>query len=878
MTAFLKLQQRLFAMLFFTFICIETFAQNITLSKDARFKFGDNREWANSIFNDNEWASQQLGKGFTKDSSYGWYRIKVIIPSKLKTTAGKGLKLHLGKIDDIDQTFFNGKLIGETGSFPPNFITQWEQQRIYTIPENLVQWDKENLIAVRIYNSVGGMGMWDGPYTLEPLGWVDEVSVKQDIIETTNNGFITKIVFTNKINNALSGTIKYWVTNKANDKILFAKTMPVHLPAKAGDEIVVSFDDFKLANENVFNVGYQINDNSSALFVKHEQLYIATSNLNIPVLPEVKPLVINKIQSNFIATPFQNQQFNGYLNTRFTQNLEQRLLKVDEFGLMGSYLNRPGIHPWAGEHVGKYLETACNVWKLTHNPALKKQMDRMMYELINTQLEDGYLGTYTPDQYWTSWDVWSHKYNLHGLLAYYTTTGYQPALETCKKMGDLLCRTFGKNPGQRDIILAGEHVGMAATSVLDAMVELYKYTADKTYLDFCYYILDAWEQDNGPKIISNILATGKVTKVGNSKAYEMLSNYVGLIKLYQLTGDEKFLKAVTAAWQDVADHRLYITGTASSQEHFQDDDVLPATNKDNMGEGCVTTTWVQLNQNLFAITGDVKYLNQLERSVYNHLLAAENPQTGCVSYYTPLMNKKPYTCFITCCQSSVPRGIALVPNFTFGSIHQIPTVLFYEPAIYKTTVTTNDKKAAEASFQLAGNFPESGDLILTITTASPVGFPIALRVPEWCTNYTVTIGNKVYKGIPNQFVTINRNWQLGERIRIHFDMPVKNIAGGKSYPNQLAFQRGPQILAVDKSLNANTVNDLISRSGEVNAMSNARLANELTVLPKSWIGKQAYSLGILNSNEKIVLVPFSDASQTDGDMSVWLPLTIKKIK
>ena len=188
------------------------------------------------------------------------------------------------------------------------------------------------------------------------------------------------------------------------------------------------------------------------------------------------------------------------------------------------------------------------------------------------------MGTYTPDQYWTSWDVWSHKYNLHGLLAYYSATGYKPALESCKKMGDLLCRTFGKNKGQKDIILAGEHIGMAATSVLDAMVELYKYTADKKYLDFCYYILDAWEQDNGPKVISAILETGRVTEVGNGKAYEMLSNYVGLIKLYQITGDKKFLKAVELAWQDVEDKQLYITGTTSSHEHFQDDDYLPAAN------------------------------------------------------------------------------------------------------------------------------------------------------------------------------------------------------------------------------------------------------------------------------------------------------------
>lgn len=58
-----------------------------------------------------------------------------------------------------------------------------------------------------------------------------------------------------------------------------------------------------------------------------------------------------------------------------------------------------------------------------------------MFKLINTQLEDGYLGTYTPDKYWTSWDVWSHKYNLYGLLSYYAATGYMPALEACKKNG-----------------------------------------------------------------------------------------------------------------------------------------------------------------------------------------------------------------------------------------------------------------------------------------------------------------------------------------------------------------------------------------------------------------------------------------------------------
>ena len=82
----------------------------------------------------------------------------------------------------------------------------------------------------------------------------------------------------------------------------------------------------------------------------------------------------------------------------------------------------------------------------------------------------------------------------------------------------------------------------------------------------------------------------------------------------------------------------------SVDEHFQEDGIMPAENKNSMGEGCVTTTWMQFNLQLLQITGDHKYSDEIERTVYNHLFAAENPQTGCVSYYTALQGVKPYKC------------------------------------------------------------------------------------------------------------------------------------------------------------------------------------------------------------------------------------------
>jgi DUF1680 family protein len=223
----------------------------------------------------------------------------------------------------------------------------------------------------------------------------------------------------------------------------------------------------------------------------------------------------------------------------------------------------------------------------------------------------------------------------------------------------------------------------------------------------------------------------------------------------------------------------------------------------------------------------------------------------------------------------VPRGIALVPNFTFGNIRNIPTVLFYEPAVYKLPITTTDKKIIQATLHLDGDFPQTGNMVLSVKSPVASTFSIAFRVPEWCANYTAKVGGKTYTGIPNQLLTIQRNWQTLDKVIIHFDMPVKMIAGGKSYPNQFALQRGPQVLALDKSLNDTHINNLISTTKVAFDIENLNLVSKPSILPINWIGKQAFSVDMLGGNQQLFLVPFADASQTNGDMIVWLPLNRK---
>ena len=443
-------------------------------------------------------------------------------------------------------------------------------------------------------------------------------------------------------------------------------------------------------------------------------------SLAIIAAAEPKPVVTDKMADVFVPARFSVQTVEGLLGDRMRVNLEGRLLHVDETGIMEGFQHRPGKQDWIGEHAGKFLDAALNVWQYSHHERLKPLIDRVDRGLIAAQLPDGYLGTYTDDKRWASWDVWVHKYDLIGLLHYYQSTGDQPSLQACRKIGDLLVRTFGDKPGQRDIILAGEHVGMAATSVLEPMVMLYRYTGDRRYLEFCYYLTRAWEQPNGPHLLSSLVPGASVFKTANAKAYEMLSNLVGLADLYRITGEERFLKPVDVAWQDIVAHRLYVSGTASSHEHFTANDQLPADEKADVGEGCVTVTWMQLNLQMLRLTGDSKYGDQIERSVFNQLLAAQNPANGDICYFTPLNGRKHATPGISCCVSSEPRGISLIPETVWGERNGDPAILQYTPGNVAMSL---------ASIQSETDFPMTGHVVLTVSPEAKPHFTLYLRVP-----------------------------------------------------------------------------------------------------------------------------------------------------
>ena len=195
-------------------------AQKLSISKNWKFQKGDDLAFKNENFDDKNWQKINIGKTWEEElnepdyDGFGWYRWQQIIPSSLKKEATKygGFILQLGKIDDADQTFFNGELLGETGKVSPEDGTAWATQRKYIIPLGKIKWNAPNTIAVRVWDSGGGGGLYGGDYEFEPLSWKDKVDVEinypfsnSEVAE--NQSFTVNVKFKNDAAENIKGTM-----------------------------------------------------------------------------------------------------------------------------------------------------------------------------------------------------------------------------------------------------------------------------------------------------------------------------------------------------------------------------------------------------------------------------------------------------------------------------------------------------------------------------------------------------------------------------------------------------------------------------------------------------------------------------------------------
>jgi DUF1680 family protein len=587
----------------------------------------------------------------------------------------------------------------------------------------------------------------------------------------------------------------------------------------------------------------------------------AGSAEQIQPVPYKVPAVLHDVAE---LLPPGQIRIQGWLGRRIAANEKNRLLSVDTEPLLAGYRKRPGSHPWIGEHVGKWLHAATLAWAHTGDPALKAKLDRVAAELIACQEPDGYLGTYVPEKRFglfpeADWDVWSHKYNLIGLLTYFQYSGNQSALQCCRRMGDLLAKTF---PARKSILAAGTHVGMAATSVLEPIVLLYRFTGEPRYLEFARYLVTAWDEPGGPAVAASLRAWKGVNKTANGKAYEMMSNLVGLCELARATGDRGLLGPVLHAWNDIVANRLYLTGSASAGEHFQDDHVLPNQVGASVGETCVTTTWIQLNLQLLRLTGEAKFGDELERSFYNHLAAAQNPRGGDWCYYTALEGKKPYDSGINCCHSSGPRGMALAVQAAFLKARTESGEAIHVNT-FETSAVELSLGGQKVVLEQQSGFPREGKSTLRLRLAKPAKFGLLVRVPGWDNQAQLSIDGQdpaaVMRG--DEFYVPAREWSDGAALTLTYSLEPRVIEGTYSNTGRAALAWGPFVLAFDQSLNPG-----LPPANQIGLLA----GKWFKLLPQEALAFRGPVAGLDDRKYGATFVPFADAGACGGTYRVWL--------
>jgi uncharacterized protein len=431
---------------------------------------------------------------------------------------------------------------------------------------------------------------------------------------------------------------------------------------------------------------------------------------------------------------------------------------------------------------------------------------------------------------------------------------------------------------------------MAPTSVLEPMMLLYRMTGEPRYLDFCKYILRAWEQPNGPQIISKLLSLKRVDKIANAKAYEMLSCLNGALEYYRTTGEVQILQACLNAWQDIVDHRLYLTGAASYWEVFHDDYDLP--NENLVGETCVTVTWIQFNAQLLRLTGEARFADQLEHVILNQLFGAQKCDGSAWGYYVQMEGRKPYTSNLDgqCCLSSGPRGVALIPTFAATTDAEGVVVNLYSAG----TASLILRDATPVTLSTETKYPGNGRIRVTLEPAEAKAFTLKLRMPGWCRSAEVAVNGKTVKGRPNAegYLALNRVWRKGDQIMLRLKLEPRLVTGEHGNRGKVAVLYGPLVLAADEALLGNGDPARPDKAATVPLNAIAAAGPKLSLLkitPKpappamgSWPGAQVFRARAVTRRAlpsiavstplTIRLIPFADAGGTGSRYKVWLPL------
>jgi hypothetical protein len=581
----------------------------------------------------------------------------------------------------------------------------------------------------------------------------------------------------------------------------------------------------------------------------------------------------------------------GYLGDKINLVIRQRIKNQDVDYLVEPFRHKNETHLWQTEFWGKWIQSAIASYDYNRDPEMLLIIHKAVAELLATQMPSGYIGNYSDSAQLQQWDIWGRKYTMLGLIAYFDLTGDKAALKCTCRLADNLLSQVG--PGKVNIVKTGNYRGMPSSSILEPMVLLYRRTGDIRYLNFAKYIVEQWESADGPKLISSALKGTPVSErfphpkewwsyENGQKAYEMMSCYEGLLELYRITGEQTYLKAVELAVKNIIESEINIAGSGTAFECFYKGAKYQTEPTYHTMETCVTMTWMKLCFNLLRLTENPMYADQIEKSVYNALMASLKGDGSQIAKYSPLggirhAGEEQCGMHINCCNANGPRAFMMLPRYAMmGAQNEIFINLYGQN---ESVIPINERN--KIAIDQVSDYPVSGKIQININPEKPESFTIAFRIPQWSENTVMTINGTAVSGInAGEYKKITRVWNKADRVILEMDLTGKLM----TLNGYQAILRGPVVLARDTRFGDGFIYESAIVQG-INGKVN--LVPSLKKPVNVWISFTAPLVlgtdleGDFRNPVQVNFCDFASAGNTWGEDSryrVWIPLTLNVMK
>ncbi len=559
--------------------------------------------------------------------------------------------------------------------------------------------------------------------------------------------------------------------------------------------------------------------------------------------------------------------------------------------------------------VFKALEAMAYSLKTNPSAEMEKKCDEWVDKIAAAQQPDGYLNTwYTlkglQDRYT---DMSMHEdYNAGHMIeagvAYFNATGKRKLLDVCIKWANHFDNLFG--PGKRDWVTGHQELELA-------LVKLYKVTNDAKYLKLADWLLSergkklakgyTWTDWKDTAYAQDVLPVKQQTQI-TGHAVRAMYMYTGAADVAAQTGDTAYVKAMKAVWEDVVYRNMYITGgigSAGSNEGFSVDYDLP--NEQAYCETCASVGMVFWNQRMNAMTGDAKYIDVLEKSLYNGALDGLSLSGDHFFYGNPLASKGQHQrreWFGTaCCPANIARLVASLGNYIYAKSNDAVYINLFVGSNTKLNVA-----GTLVGINMETNYPWNAKVSIAVDPDNAARFKLNIRIPNWVNNsnqslYTNAeetadttmmyyVNNKpVAVTVTNGYVVIDRKWKKGDVVSFEYNMQPELIEAKKDIKQdegRVAIQYGPLVYCVEGADNNGKAWNIVLPPGIKFEPVPYKVLDENIIaltadVPVITIGDDG--LNLRTEIKNITAIPYYTwANRGKNEMQVWLPTKITNVK